>query len=554
MAAEPVLLSDGEAALERGDWAAARGVFAGALRQRDSPDAWYGLARAEEWAGDFASAVRSYERAFAGYRARGEVRRPALIAGRELAFLHAAVHGNGTAAGGWLARARSLAAEAGDCPERGWVELAEAMATEEPAAVAGHARAAIALARRCADADLAFCALAYAGAALVLDGRIADGMRRLDEAVVAAASGEVRDHLVVGEIYCKMLVCCEAVLDVRRAQEWAAVADTAGRASHDLWIPAICRMHRGGVLTAAGRWAEAEADLTASLRLYDTGLRALRAGAAARLADLRVRQGRPEEAAALLDGAEGDRRAAVPLARLHLALERAELAATVLRRALDDLPAEVLGWEELGLLAELHAAAGRSAEAGALVARLRSLAARTGLAHVQARADLACGLVLAGEGADGAVAHLEAALRRFTRAGLPWDAARCRVALGTALARTSPEVAAAEWSAAWQVFRDLGAGPDADRVAGLLRRLGVRTGPPPRIPGPLTRREREVLELLAAGLSNGEIAGWLFLSKRTVEHHVGSVFAKLGVTSRTQAALQTRRAGPLPGPGSSAAP
>ncbi|MGY1806792.1 LuxR C-terminal-related transcriptional regulator [Blastococcus sp. SYSU D00669] len=554
MAAEPGLLTDGEAALERGDWAAARGLFAGALRQQDSPDAWYGLARAEEWAGDFTSAVRSYERAFTGYRARGEVRRPALIAGRELAFLHAAVHGNGTAAGGWLARARSLAEDAGECPERGWVELAEAMTTESPAAVAGHVRTAAAIARRCADADLQFCALAYEGAGLVLDGRVADGMRRLDEAVVAATSGEVRDHLVVGEIYCKMLVCCELVLDVRRAQEWVDVADAAGRASHDLWVPAVCRMHHGGVLTAAGRWTEAERDLTTSLRLHESGFRALRGAAAARLADLRTRQGRFEEASALLDGAAGDRRAAVPLARLHLAEGRAELAATVLRRAVDELPAEVLGYEEVGLLAELHAAAGRPAEAGDCAVRLRSLAARTGLAHVQARADLVSGLLLAAEGADGAVAHLEASLSRFTRAGLPWDAARCRVALGRALAPVSPEVAVAEWSTAWRVFHDLGAGGEADRVAGLLRRAGVRTAPSPRSPGPLTRREREVLELLAAGLSNGEIAERLVLSKRTVEHHVGSVFAKLGVRSRTQAALQTRRAGPLPGPGSSAAP
>src|SRR5688572_4019145 len=101
------LVTQGRSALDRGDWAAARPLFAAAMEGEATPDACYGLARAEEWAGDFEAAVRHYEHAYAGYRARGEVRLPALIAGRELSFLHAAVYGNGAAAGGWLARARS---------------------------------------------------------------------------------------------------------------------------------------------------------------------------------------------------------------------------------------------------------------------------------------------------------------------------------------------------------------------------------------------------------------------------------------------------------------
>src|SRR5688572_7090633 len=84
------LLAEGGAALQRGDWAAGRALFAEAVEREDTPEARYGLARACEWAGEFAAAVRSYELAYAGYRARGELRLPALIAGRELAFLHAA--------------------------------------------------------------------------------------------------------------------------------------------------------------------------------------------------------------------------------------------------------------------------------------------------------------------------------------------------------------------------------------------------------------------------------------------------------------------------------
>ena len=100
---------------------------------------------------------------------------PALIAGRELSFLHAAVYGNAAVAGGWLARARSLADEAGDCLEAGWVALAEALASDDPDERDAHVREAAAVAHHYDDPDLRFCARGYEGAGLVLRGRIREG-------------------------------------------------------------------------------------------------------------------------------------------------------------------------------------------------------------------------------------------------------------------------------------------------------------------------------------------------------------------------------------------
>ncbi|GAA3160753.1 hypothetical protein GCM10010531_10410 [Blastococcus jejuensis] len=526
------LVATGWTALERGDWAAARPLFATALEGTDVPEAWYGLARAAEWAGDFGAAVTAYERAYSGYRARGETALPALIAGRELAFLHAAVYGNGAAAGGWLARARGLADEAGDCSETGWVELAEAMVTDDPDAIDAHVDVATGIARRAGDQDLHFCALGYAGASLVLRGRVAEGMRRVDEAALAATTGEVRDHLVVGEIYCKMLLCCELALDVRRAQEWIAVADACGRASHDLWVSAICRMHYGGILVAAGRWTEAEEQLASSLRLHDAGMRALRAGAAVRLAGLRVRQGRFAEAARLLEGHEADQQAIVPTALLHLARGELDVADAVLRRSLDAARTGLQDAPVLALLAEVRAVRCHRSEAEEVLARLRALASRTGLPHVRGLAERVAGL-LAGR---SALLHLEAALVAFTQAELPYEAARCRLAIVRAHRTDLPELAAAEARAALEVFRTLGARRDADEAAQLLRELGVRIPAPrsPRTPAGLTPRECEVLRLVVDGLSNQQIADRLFLSKRTVEHHVGHVMAKIGVDTRSE--------------------
>ena len=68
----------------------------------------------------------------------------------------------------------------------------------------------------------------------------------------------------------------------------------------------------------------------------------------------------------------------------------------------------------------------------------------------------------------------------------------------------------------------------------------------PALPESLTPREREVLTLIAAGLSNPEIARHLFITVGTVKTYVNSIFAKLGASSRTQAVARGRTLGLLP--------
>jgi DNA-binding NarL/FixJ family response regulator len=100
----------------------------------------------------------------------------------------------------------------------------------------------------------------------------------------------------------------------------------------------------------------------------------------------------------------------------------------------------------------------------------------------------------------------------------------------------------AEARAALATFEDLGASRDADVTAALLRGLGVKAARAgPRGIGALTKREREVLGLLGQGLSNPEIAQRLYLSRRTVEHHVAGVLSKLQVRSRAEAAAYAVR-------------
>jgi DNA-binding CsgD family transcriptional regulator len=132
--------------------------------------------------------------------------------------------------------------------------------------------------------------------------------------------------------------------------------------------------------------------------------------------------------------------------------------------------------------------------------------------------------------------------------GYLYEEARCRWRLAEALLGEGDREAAAEAArAAHEIARRLGAGPLLAEVEALARRGRLDLGvPPPRQPGEvggLTPRELEVLRLVAAGRSNGQIAEALFISRKTASVHVSNILAKLGVHTRTEAAAAAHRMG-----------
>jgi len=146
--------------------------------------------------------------------------------------------------------------------------------------------------------------------------------------------------------------------------------------------------------------------------------------------------------------------------------------------------------------------------------------------------------------ADAARRHHEDAVDGFLQSGAPFELAAARMGLATALAALgrSPE-AAREARRAVDLLGELHAEFHLARAKGLLDSLSVPAGSANS--AGLTRREREVLRLVADGLNNQDIAARLFLSDHTVHRHVANIFNKLSVSSRAAAVAQAARRGIL---------
>jgi DNA-binding CsgD family transcriptional regulator len=182
-------------------------------------------------------------------------------------------------------------------------------------------------------------------------------------------------------------------------------------------------------------------------------------------------------------------------------------------------------------LAEAYVRAGRPEDAAAVTDELAAGAAATGGAWAAA-ATARCRLILDGDGRLDE--HLAAALAAHARLAQPFELARTQLCAGEQLRRSRRRAdARAQLDAAHATFAALGAGQWAERAASELRATGGRGNGAPN-GDVLTARERDVCALVAGGATNREAAAALYMSTRTVEHHLRMAYRKLGVRSRTE--------------------
>jgi DNA-binding NarL/FixJ family response regulator len=521
-------------AYRRRDWPEARARFAAARAAGELAAADLdALADAAWWLGEFDEASATLQDAYRRYLDEGLPRAAAMVAIG--IAVNALLRGDGVVGTGWAGRAQRLLRDQPEHVEHGYVlglELEGALAGGDAAAAVTTARRVRDIGRRHADPNLVATADLFEGRALVRQGRVADGMALLDEAMLAVLSGELRPEWA-GNIYCHLMAAFHELADVRRAAEWTEATGRwlAGLPAAVLFT-GICRVHRSQVLQHKGAWAQAERE--AALVCRDLADRHVAAVAEGHYQIGEIRRLRGD-----LAGAEGSYRHAHALGRdpqpglalLRLAQGRAATASASIRAALTAVTSDRLARARLcAAQVEIALAAGEPETAGRACDELVRTASTYGSSGLEAAALQARGAVLLARGQpEAALPTLRAACRRWQELDAPYDAARVRLLLARAYqALADGDAAMRELDAAEAAFGRLGATLDGGRIPALRGR--------PALPGGLTGREAEVLALVAAGRSNREIAAALVLSHKTVARHLSNIFAKLDVASRTQAA------------------
>ncbi|PVZ05340.1 helix-turn-helix transcriptional regulator [Actinomycetospora cinnamomea] len=535
------LLASGWAHLHAAEWEAARGAFSEALAHRETPEALEGLGWAAWWLDDAETVFPARERAFRLYRSCDDPASAARV-GIWIASDHLDFRGAVAVSSGWLRRARRLLVAMDTRPEHGWLTFHEGYlaALAGDVVVARQRAAQTAEVGRHLDApDLEMLGLALDGSLLVSRGEIDEGMRRLDEA--GAMAGEATIPISSGWAWCFLITACTTVLDLDRAAAWcvrtAELADRFG----SRYLRAFCRAEYGAVHVWRGRWSDAEELLESSIEDFSRSRPAMVGGALVELAELRRRQGRLDEVARLLERAGATGPALLCRARVEFdrgrPLHSAELVERVLRQSppeskVDRAPA-------LEHLVRSRVASGELDRAVAALGELWEVEKLVATEPVHALAEV-CDALVAAAGGDheSARSSLESAVDRFTRCGTPFEAARARLELTTSLiALGQLDLAAQEAGAAATSLDRLGAEVESGRAH---RLLDVATNPAGLA---VTRRERDVLVLLAEGLTNRQIAAQLVVSEHTVHRHVTNILRKLDLPSRTAAAAYVVRSG-----------
>ena len=536
-------LSAGTAALERGAWDEARSHFQASIAARETPQALERLGLAAWWLDDAVLTFDARERAFRLYRDLGDALGAARVA-LWLTWDYLAFRGDTAVASGWLERARRLLAGHETAAEYGWLLLRDGEVAlfrgHDPTTARDSGVRAAALGRDTGDSSLEFTGLALEGLARVSAGDVAAGMRCLDEATAAATAGEMKELHSVGVVCCWQIFACERVRDYDRAAQWCARVQEFSKRWRLRPLSAICRTQYAGVLIWRGDWAEAEKELTTAKRDFEQVRPPLAVQAFARLGELRLRQGRLDDAERLFTAAGANLFARLGLAALTLERGAASEAAA----EIDHLLAQVNAAEPtmrasvLELAVRAHVAAGDSDAATSARDELRRIAQTLGTTPLDASVAAAEGTVLAHQGdAAGAVRRFEAAIAGYEQSGAPFETARTRLDLARALAASSQTGGAKrEAKQALEAFQALGAAGEVRRAKDFLGRPGK---------GKLTGRQLEILRFVARGLSNPEIAARLKLSDHTVKRHVANLLTKLQLPTRAAAAAYAAQQGLL---------
>jgi len=466
-------LEAGREAVQRHAWREAHGLLTEADQvQKLGPDDLKILAEAAWWSGRLDDCISARERAFTGYLEAGDQRAAAGIA-LDLSEDYFAKKANSIGAG-WFNRAERLLETESEGVEHGYLATLHARGAlmsgsldlARPAT-----EKALDIGMRFGDRDLQALALMLQGNILVAEGDVEGGLKLLDEAIVAAVSGEL-GPLAAGVVYCMAITTTAELGDYDRAGQWTEASTRWCERQSISGFPGICRVHRAEIMRLRGSWLEAEQEARRALAELQNFNLDFAAAGFYEVGEIRLRMGD-------LNGAEDAFRQAHELGRdpqpglalLRLVEGKPEAAFSSIRRALEDPSIDRLTRARLlPAMIEIAIAANEVGIARAAVEDFERIVETYDSNALRASYLCSLGAVLLAEGNAGeATRTLKQSWRLWNQCDLPYEAARARMALGAALRADGDEDAAIlELGAAKAAFEKLGAVGDVRRTLDLL--------------------------------------------------------------------------------------
>jgi DNA-binding NarL/FixJ family response regulator len=550
------LVSAGKSAFDRGAWAEAFEAFRQASSLQNSASILEYLGWSAWWLNKPDASFEALERAYQLYADEGD-RPGAARTAIWLARARMEFKAENAIAAGWLQRAHTHLEGLEDSPEFAWLLLFEGhlalMGKRDTEKAQTLARQALSLGKRFRNADIEMWARALDGLSLVVAGDVRGGMQQLDEAGTIGIAGEAKDLNAIAATCCYLIHACERTQDYERAAQWYQRTEEICRRWHFGALFAVCRTQYASIRMYQGKWAEAETELVSAKEELLRFRPSVAPLCDLRLAELRRRQGRFEEAAALFSTLESHPSSV--LGRGLMTLDRGDYA-TALRlaeRYLRRVPPSdrIERAPGLDLRSRACTALKNVEEAGANVGELLNISAAIPIDPLRGLSSSAAGFLSSAQGeVESARQQFEDAVDLYLRAQMPFEAACARLELAKILRELDhvPE-ARAEAQRALDECQNLGAAFVEQECLAFLKSLLPHTSSAVeevlRTSG-LTRREAEVLTLIAGGRSNDEIARQLFLSVRTVERHISTIYQKIGVSgkaARAAAATYAVKAG-----------
>jgi len=427
----------------------------------------------------------------------GRAARCAFWIGHNLVF-----RGQAAPAKGWFARAqRLLDREPSDSVDHGYLQIADLLdhvfAGDAVGAQTVAARI-IRIGERFDDKDLTALGMMEQGHALVRQGQSREGLRLVDETMIAVTVGEL-SPIVAGIVYCNTIIFCRGIFDVRRAREWtAALTRWCDEQPQMVAHNGQCLLHRAEIMTLEGGWADALHELRRLEEQYVAGVlnRLALGDAAYQRGEVHRLRGEFEQAEVAFDEASQRGRQPQPgLALLRLAQGREGDAAAAVRRAVTEtttwsLRATLLPGYVRVMLDVRDIDAARTA-----CRELEDIAASHDAPILHAWSLHATGATaLAANEPEAALVALRRAWQTWEELGATYEAARVRVEISLSCQGLGDaDSATLELKAARRVFAELGAAPDLKALDALSRAPGPGPAWPdrPRARGHAPGRRRQ---------------------------------------------------------------